>query len=56
MYHRVEASARVRKAAEIPEAEVRETLAAHPGLADAAASLEVSEHALKIRMRALRIS
>ena len=56
LYALVERSTRVRKAAEIERPEVEAVLAEHGGdIRKAAAHLEVSAHALKLRIRALNL-
>ncbi len=56
LYTRVEKSPNVRKASDLTEAEIRSALAAASGKTKVAAeNLEVSAHALKMRMKALSI-
>ncbi len=56
LYAIVEASSRIRKATDLGREQITEALAATGSLPEAAMALEVSAHALKLRMRALGIA
>jgi two-component system nitrogen regulation response regulator GlnG len=56
LYALVEQSSRIRKASDLSAEQINEALAAHASLPAAATALEVSAHALKLRMRALGIA
>jgi two-component system nitrogen regulation response regulator GlnG len=56
LYALVEQSSRIRKASDLSAEQINEALAAARNLPAAATALEVSAHALKLRMRALGIA
>jgi two-component system nitrogen regulation response regulator GlnG len=56
LYALVEQSSRIRKAADLSGEQITEALSTSANLPAAATLLEVSAHALKLRMRALGIA